>query len=143
MTSSLRDLRLGLRTLTKSPALTIVCTIALMFGIGLTTMMFSIVYGAMLRGLPYPESDRIVILNRVNPARDSRQSALPIEDFDLIRREQRSFTAFGAYTSGTMNVGSDAGSGEKAERFSGSWVTANLFGMTGTRPILGRDFRAG
>jgi predicted permease len=143
MSSSLRDLRLGLRTLTKSPALTIVCTIALMFGIGLTTMMFSIVYGAMLRGLPFADGDRIVSVNRVNPARDIRQQSLPIEDFDFIRRQQRSFTAFGAYTSGTMNVGGDAGSGEKAERFSGSWVTANLFGMTGTRPMLGRDFRAG
>ena len=60
MSSILRDLQLGLRTLIKSPALTAVSIIALTLGIGLTTMMFSIVYGALRKGLPFEDGDRIV-----------------------------------------------------------------------------------
>ena len=55
------DIRLGLRTLRKSPALAAVSILALTFGIGLTTMMFSIVYGALLRGLPFEGGDRVVV----------------------------------------------------------------------------------
>ncbi len=139
MTGSFRDLKLGLRTLRKSPMLAIVCTLALTLGIGLTTMMFSIVYGAMLRGLPYPDGDRIAVINRANVARDIQRQSLPLQDFDDFRTQQRTFASLGAYTSGTMNVSGT----EKAERFSGSWITANLFGMTGERPLHGREFRAG
>lgn len=139
MSASLRDLRLGIRTLRKSPTLAIVCTIALTLGIGLTTMMFSIVYGAMLRGLPYPDGDRIAVINRSNVSRDIERQSLPIQDFEDVKAQQRTFTTVGAWTSGTMNVSGT----EKAERYSGSWVTANTFGITGTRPLHGRDFRAG
>lgn len=143
MSSSVRDIQLGLRTLRKSPGLAIVCTIALTFGIGLTTMMFSIIYGALLRGLPYKDGDRIVVVNRTNPKRDIRQQPIPIQDYFDLKAGQKSFSVFGAYTSGTMNVGGDAATGEKAERYQGSWVSANLFRLTGVQPILGRDFRDG
>lgn len=135
----LRDIRLGLRTLRKSPALTGVSILALTFGIGLTTMMFSIVYGALLKGLPFPEGDRIAIVYRSNQSAGITRQSLPIQDYFDLREQQRSFSNVGAYTGGTMNV-----SGlERAERYSGTWVTAGLFEMTGVRPILGRDFRPG
>ncbi|MEX2182391.1 MAG: ABC transporter permease [Gemmatimonadaceae bacterium] len=134
-----RDIRLGLRTLIKSPGLTIVSVIALMFGIGLTTMMFSIIYGAMLRGLPYPDGDKILIVWRSNPAQNVERQSLPIQDFADYRAQQRSFEIFGAYTSGTMNVSGT----ERAERYAGTWITAGVFGMTGVRPLLGRDFLEG
>jgi predicted permease len=137
--SLVRDLRLGLRTLRRSPALTIVCSIALMCGVGLTTLMFSIVYGAMLRGLPYPNGDRIAAVYRTNPERNVNRGSLPVPDFHDVRAAQRSFTTLGAYTSGTMNVRG----GERVERFQGSWVTAGLLEMTSTPPLLGRLFRAG
>lgn len=139
MPASLRDLQLGLRTLRKSPGLTLVSVIALTLGIGLTTMMFSIVYGALLKGLPFADGDRIATISRTNPALEIRKQPIPLQDYPDVAAQQRSFAQLGAYTSGTMNVSG----AEKAERYSGSWVTQQMFTMTGVQPILGRDFRPG
>ncbi len=139
MPASFRDIRLGLRTLAKSPGLTIVSVIALTFGIGLTTMMFSIIYGAMLKGLPFDGGDRIVAIFRTNPERDIERSGIPLADFADLKASQQSFSHFGAYTSGTMNVSG----GERAERYQGTWITAEALSLTGVQPLLGRDFRPG
>jgi putative ABC transport system permease protein len=139
MQATLRDVRYGIRTLRKNPALTTVAVTALTLGIGLTTTMFSIVYGALLKGLPYPDGDRIMVVYRTNPSRDIQQQALSIVEYQDYKTQQRSFTHLGAWTSGTMNV---SGS-EKAERFDGSWITASTFDLVGVRPVLGRNFRSG
>jgi len=139
MRSLLRDVRYGLRSLVKSPALTIISTFALTLGIGLTTTMFSIVYGALMKGLPYPDGDRVVVVSRSNPVRGIERQDLPIQDFADYKAQQRSFTDLAASTSGTIYVSGD----EKAERFDGSWITANAFDLIGVHPILGRGFRAG
>src|SRR6185437_12716837 len=81
MPALLRDVRYGFRSLLKNPGLTIVSVFALTLGIGLTTTMFSIVYGALLKGLPYPDGDRIMVVNRANPARGITRQALPIQDY--------------------------------------------------------------
>ena len=136
----LRDVRYGIRSLLKSPGLTLVATLALTLGIGLTTTMFSIVYGALMKGLPYPDGDRIMIIQRANPARGiTRQSALPIQDYFDYKAQQHSFGDLATITSGTIYVSGE----EKAERFDGSWITANTFDIIGVRPMLGRNFRAG
>jgi putative ABC transport system permease protein len=139
MQGLLRDIRYGIRSLLKSPGLTFVATLALTLGIGLTTTMFSIVYGALMKGLPYPDGDRVMIVQRANPARGIRQSDLPIQDYFDFKNQQHSFTELAAITSGSIYVSGD----EKAERFDGSWITANTFDMVGVRPVLGRNFRAG
>jgi putative ABC transport system permease protein len=139
MQSLLRDVRYAFRSLIKSPGLTIVATLALTLGIGLTTTMFSIIYGAMMKGLPYPDGNRIMVVTRSNPSREIRQQALPVQDFVDYKAQQHTFTDLGATTSGTIYVSGT----EKAERFDGSWITANIFDIIGVRPILGRNFRAG
>lgn len=139
MESWLRDIRLGLRTLRKSPGLTTVSAIALMFGIGLTTMMFSIVYGALLRGLPFEGGDRIVSVWRSNLRNNIERQSVPIGDFKDIEAQQRSFVQIGAYTGGTMNVSGV----DRAERYSGSWITAQALEIPGIQPALGRTFRPG
>ena len=139
MTPIARDIQLGIRTLRKSPGLTVVATIALTFGIGLTTMMFSIIYGALLKGLPFESGDRIVAVARTNPEKEIDRAQLSLQQFADIAAQQQSFAQFGAWTSGTMNVSGT----EKAERYSGSWVTQQLFAMSGVQPFLGRDFRPG
>ncbi len=70
MSAPLRDLKLGVRTLLKTPGAALVSIIALTLGIGLTTMMYSIVYGALMKGLPYEDGDRIVVMVRANPERE-------------------------------------------------------------------------
>ncbi|HXD50022.1 MAG TPA: ABC transporter permease [Gemmatimonadaceae bacterium] len=139
MHALLRDVRYGFRSLLKNPGLTIVSVFALTLGIGLTTTMFSIVYGALLKGLPYPDGDRIMVVNRANPARGITRQALPIQDYVDYKAQQHDFTELAAMTSGTIVISGDY----KAERFDGSWVTANIFTMVGVQPVLGRNFRAG
>jgi len=139
MQALLRDVRYAWRSLLRSPGLTIVATLALTLGIGLTTTMFSIVYGALMRGLPYPDGDRIMAIGRANPAKDIRNQSLPIQDFVDYRKQQQTFTDLAGSTSGTIYVSGD----EKPERFTGAWITANMFDVVGVRPLLGRTFRAG
>jgi predicted permease len=139
MTALLRDVRYGIRSLLKSPGLTIVAVFALTLGIGLTTTMFSIVYGALMKGLPYPDGNRIMVVARANPARGITRQPLPIQDYVDYKAQQHSFSELAAFTSGTIVISGD----DKAERFDGSWVTANTFTMVGVQPLLGRNFRVG
>jgi predicted permease len=138
MQAVLRDVRFGFRSLAKSPGLTIVATIALMFGIGLTTTMFSIVYGVILKGLPFPDGDRIVAVYQNNTATGNRRMSMPIADYADYSARQRSLSSIAAYYSGTVNV---SGVGQ-AERYTGAWVTASLFNIARAQPVLGRALRA-
>src|SRR5262245_9360286 len=137
MQAVLRDIRYGARSLRKSRALTAVAILALTLGIGLTTTMFSIVYGALLKGLPFPNADELVAIQRQNLSRGLRQMQTPIHDYLEYRAQQRSFSRIAAFYGGTVNVSG----AEKAERYDGAWVSAELFDVLQVRPQLGRTFR--
>jgi putative ABC transport system permease protein len=136
MQAVLRDIRYGARSLMKSRALTAVAVLALTLGIGLTTTMFSIVYGALLKGLPFPNPDELVAVERQNLSRGIQQMQMPIHDYLDYRAQQRSFSGIAALYGGTVNVSG----AEKAERYDGAWVTAELFDVLQVRPQLGRTF---
>ena len=136
---ALRDIRYGIRSLRKSPGLAFVAVLALSIGIGLTTMMFSIVYGALMKGLPFDEPDRIVLVQRNNLSRDFTRMGVPIHDLHDYRAQQRSLEGLAGYYSGTVNVSGT----ERAERYDGAFISANTFRILRERPLLGRDFRDG
>ncbi|HEX9938692.1 MAG TPA: ABC transporter permease [Longimicrobium sp.] len=137
--SLLQDLRYGARKLVHNPGVSAISVITLALGIGLTTTMFSIVYGAMMRGLPFENGDRVVTIRRSNPVADQTEMDVTLHDFNDYRAQQRSFEGLGGFTNGTITV---SGS-EKPERFDGAFVTANTFELLRARPHLGRTFRAG
>ncbi|HUF25514.1 MAG TPA: ABC transporter permease [Gemmatimonadaceae bacterium] len=135
----LQDLRHSARSLAKSPGLALVAVLALSLGIGLTTMMFSIVHGALLRGLPFPDGNRIMVLDRTNPSRNIEGMSVTIHELHDWREQQRSFGALAGFYTGTVNV-----SGlDRPERFDGAFVTANTFDVLGATALLGRTFREG
>jgi predicted permease len=136
MEGLLKDLRYAGRGLFRSPGVTVIAVVALALGIGLTTVMFSIVYGALHRGLPFDDADRIVALDRTNPSQDIESMAVPIHDYVDWNARQRTFDALGAFYQGTVNI---RGS-ERPERYEGAFMTANALEVLSAQPLIGRWF---
>lgn len=134
----LNDIRYGFRMLVKRPGLSAIAIVALALGIGLTTTMFGIVYGALLKGLPFEESENLVALFRNRPAQDVQFMAVGIHDFTDWREQQTSFEDIAAYYAETVNV---AGTEGKPIRYLGAYVSAHLFDILRVEPIIGRSFR--
>ncbi len=131
----LSDIRYGFRMLVKRPGLSATAIIALALGIGLTTTMFGIVYGVVIRGLPYEESENLIALFRNRPAQDVQFMAVSIHDFGDWREQQTSFEDIAGYYAETVNV---AGTEGKPIRYLGAYVNAHLFDLLRVQPILGR-----
>ena len=136
--SLLRDLRYGARSLLKSPGLMIVSTIALGLGIGLTATMWSIIYGAMIKGLPFEDPQSIVALRRTNPSKNIDEMGVTAQEIEDWKAQSKSFEKLGAATCGTINVSGT----EKAERFDGCWVTSDMMAIPRVNPVRGRLFQA-
>lgn len=139
MSTLIGDVRYGARMLVKRPGLSTLAIVALALGIGLTTTMFSIVYAAVLKGLPYDRSDRLVAIFRTRPAQGIQFLPVSIHDFTDWREQQKSFEAIAAYYAETVNV---SGSEGRPVRYLGAYASANLMDILHVRPILGRMFRA-
>ncbi len=91
MGALLRDLRFGARALGKKPGSSALSIIAFALGIGLTTTMFSLVYGVFLRGLGVPEADRLLLVFENNPSENREQMLVSQHDFFDWRETQESF----------------------------------------------------
>lgn len=136
MNSILLDLRQAFRGLRRAPGSAIIAVLALGLGIGLTTLMFSIIHTALLRGLPADEAHELLAVERQHRTR-AQTTAMTLHDLIDLRAQQRSFEDLGAYWSGTVNV-SGGGVDEVAERFNGAWLDPSILRMLGVQPILGR-----
>jgi predicted permease len=141
MNALLRDIRYGFRSLTQSPMLAIVATLALTIGIALTTTMFSILYGALMKGLPFEEGDRIVMVRRADLREDPNNNNfdVSIQDYVDYKAQQKTLEDIAGSTSGTINISGE----DRAERVAGTWITANAFGILRVRPVLGRGLLPG
>jgi len=121
----------------KYPGVTIIAVVALALGIGLTAIMYSIVHGALFRGLPFEDGNRIVHIERSNLAEGITDMGVSIHDYRDWRAQQTSFEELGAYHGGTANLRGT----ERTDRYDGVFITANGLATLGVQPILGRLFR--
>ncbi|MGE0360705.1 MAG: ABC transporter permease [Vicinamibacterales bacterium] len=130
------NLRLALRLAVRQPLVSALAVVALALGIGLSTLMFSILNGAVLRGLPFERSERIL---HASPFDIQAQDDFEATQWEFAewRQRQRSFEDFTAFYVGNANV---VGPDGTPERYRGGWVTPNTFRMLRARPALGRDF---
>jgi predicted permease len=124
-----KDLRYGARSLLRQPAFAIPAVLTLALGIGATTAVFALVDGILVTTLPYPAPDRLVTANAVYPNGGLAAARRTLSTMDVA-----------AYADG--HVFTLAGDGQ-AMRVSGAKVSAELFGILGVAPALGRAFRAG
>jgi len=139
MTSVFSELRIATRGMLKSPGVALLAVITLALGIGMNTLMFGIVYGALYRGLPFPDGDRIVDISRTNPSEGMNRMSVTLHDFVDWREQQGTVADLAAGRGGTINMGGL----ERPIRFDGEFVTANAFESLGIQPILGRSFEPG
>jgi putative ABC transport system permease protein len=128
------DARYAVRQLGKSPGFTLVAVLTLAFGIGATSAIFSVVNTVMLKPLPYPEAERLVMVFERVP-QYGRFSVAPANFLDW-RQQNTVFERIAAYTSGSDTfVGADGP--ERVVRASVSW---DVFELLGVAPALGRGF---
>ncbi len=134
--SVLSDCRYGFRQLRKNPGATAVMVFTLALAIGATTAIFSVVYGVLLRPLPYTDANRIMAVFEVNS--QGRWSRLADPNFDDFRDQNRSFQAIAKYIDNTMSVSGAS----QPTRTTVASVSPDFLKVFGVQPMLGRDFTA-
>lgn len=134
------DIRYGVRMLIRHPSLSIASLLTLGLGIGLATAAFSLVNGALLKGLPFEDSLRIVTVPAADTARGGRLGAVAVQDVAVCLERQRVFEAIGAWRWVSLNLSWDR---RDPERHSGAAMTVGALRATRVRPALGRLFRDG
>ncbi len=132
----LTDLKLALRQLRKSPGFTFVAVLTLALGIGANTAIFSVIYAVLLRPLPYPQSDRLMIVTESDANQPSISVAFP--DYVDWKRDNAVFEQLAVSRRESYNLSGLAG--REPEQISGALVTANFFRVIGLQPQIGRVF---
>jgi putative ABC transport system permease protein len=127
-----QDLRYAFRTLLRHPRVTGVALLSLAFGIGVNTLVFTVVNAMMFRPMPYPEPERLVKIGSLSRA-----------NCTYIRENIDVFEHFGCYTDATSGSFADLDSADPtSERVFGLRLTAGAAQALNVQPILGRWFNA-
>jgi putative ABC transport system permease protein len=131
------DLKYAFRTLSKAPVFTLIAVATLALGIGANSAIFSVVDTVLLRPLPFPKSDELVMIwsNNLKSEPDGRYTS-SFPNFHDYRGQSRSFTGMAAYT----GAGAVLTSGGEAKELAGVAVDGDFFDVLGVKPILGRGF---
>ncbi len=138
MHTFLQDLRFGARMLWKTPGFTVVAVLALALGIGANTAIFSVVNAVMLRPLPFPEPDRLMMIFHSYPKMNLPRASVSPRGYSYYAENARSFQSVAAFT-GWRAPQNLTGSGEP-ERVRSILATASFFPTVGVPPMLGRTF---
>lgn len=129
-----QDLRYAARRLARNPGTTAIMVFTLALAIGATTAIFSIVYGVLLRPLPYRAADRIMAISEVNSKGTLSRLADP--NFDDFRDQSRSFQFLAKYSAQAASI--SGGAQPTASTIAA--VTPAFLRVLSVEPIIGRDF---
>ena len=137
MRDVIQDIKYAIRSAAKQPGFTAVVLLTLGIGIGANTAIFSVLHAVVLKPLPYPAPEQLVML--WEKEKDGSRSNVGYPTFYDWRSQSRSFDAMAAMSSWTPTLSGSSGEPESLE---GASVTADFFRVLGVRPFLGRDFTA-
>jgi predicted permease len=135
----LRDLKIAIRHLSKSPGFSLTAVLTLALGIGATTAIFSIVEGVLLRPLPFPHPEQLVVLSdtlqgvEVNGITEAGVTGPDVVNYT---RDTHSFSALGGYTQPAYEL---SGIGDPAQ-VNAARMTPGVFSALEVEPLLGRVF---
>jgi len=138
MENLIQDLRYGVRSLLKRPGFLVIAVSTLALGIGATTAMFTVVNSVLLRPLPFPEPQRIVLFQGINPRQGINQSNMSVPDIVDWQQQSQSFEQIAAFLGGGLFLSL----GDETERVRAAGVSADFFPLFKTNPISGRTFTA-
>src|SRR5262252_5519240 len=132
----IQDVRFALRSLRRSPGFVTVVVAVLALGIGVNTMIFSMVYGLMARPWPLPHFDRVMTIVEKNKKLEVTDDGVSWLNFQDFRHEVKSFESIGGYWTIRGQVVID----KEPEMFDAAQYTAGLMPALGMKPQIGRNF---
>jgi putative ABC transport system permease protein len=134
----LQDVRYGLRMLRKSPGFAAIAILTLALGIGANTAIFSVVYAALLRPLPYFQANRLFTLSEARPRVQDPYWETSYPNYQDWTKQSRTFQAM----AGFAEDGFVFRGGAEPQLLSAAMATPNFFSTLGVKPMLGHDFPA-
>src|SRR3954463_6083579 len=140
-----QDVRVGLRVLLKDEIFLLLAVLVLALGIGGSMTQFAVVDAIVLRGFSFPNPEQLVGIGLIDPKGSDQNNNFGLgniptaQDYEDIKAAQHSFTMMAGYLSGsTINVTYK----NNPQRYTGGYVTEDLFKIVGVSPAMGRDFTA-
>jgi len=140
-----QDVRVGLRVLFKEKSFCFLAVLVLALGIGGATTQFTVVNTILLRGFSFPHPEQLVSVGLIDPKASDQNNNFGVgqiptaQDYEDLKAAQKSFSMMAAYLSGsTINVTYK----NNPQRYTGGYVSEDLFKIVGVSPVLGRDFTA-
>ena len=131
-----QDLRYGLRRLLKAPSFSLIAVLTLALGIGANTAIFSVVNAVLLRPLPYPEPERLALVQQNLPKIGWYYGGVSSAELLDYIAENKTFAQLAGYSVLSLNLTGD----REPLRLQAARVSANLFPLLGVPPLLGRGF---
>ena len=132
----LQDVQYGARQLRRTPGFTAVAVLTLALGIGINTVMFSVVNGILLRPLPYPDPSQLMTIVSVSTKNHETMESVSSADLPFVKEQTDAFDSLALYG---FSVPTLTGQGEP-EQLEGGAATPGLFPLLGMEPQLGRNF---
>jgi len=136
MSTFIHDLRYGLRMLRRNPGFTLVALIALALGIGANTALFSVVYGVLLKPLPYAQGKELVVLHQEFPKANAMNVGFSVKELNDYREQAKSLAQIEEY----HQMGFILLDGQEPDEVRTGVVSAHFFDLLGIKPYLGRFF---
>src|SRR5215471_9486414 len=137
MESFIQDLRFGARMLGKNPGFTLIAALTLALGIGANTAIFSVLYGVLIKPLPFPDPNPLVRVWQAVPTSGYYQLGFSEAQLVRLRAGNQSFQKFGGYALRNGNLIEQ----NETQRVAVTYVTEGVFESLGFQPLLGRTFR--
>jgi len=140
-----QDIRYGARVLRKNPGFTLTAVLALALGIGANSAIFSVVYGVLVRPLPFPDAERLAMVYVHFSPQNSERGNMSIADFLDWKAQNRSFEepALFAVAGAAQLRRFDLTGVDEPEEVRGTSVTTGFFPALRAQPLLGRLFLPG
>src|SRR5437870_2076188 len=140
-----QDVRVGLRVLFKEKSFCFLAVLVLALGIGGATTQFTVVNAIVLRGFSFPHPEQLVSVGLIDPKASDQNNNFGVgniptaQDYEDLKAAQHSFSMMAGYLNGsTINLTYK----NNPQRYTGAYVTEDLFKIIGVLPVLGRDFTA-